>query len=136
MATVVKDNQNCFFKYINNKIRAKENLYPLFDVGGNILTKDVEKTEALNAFYAPVINSQTSCSGGIQPPELEDRSNGQDEAPIILEEMVSGLLHHLDTHKSMGLDGIRLNVLRELTEVLEQPSVIYFLYKQIDATIT
>lgn len=56
---------------------------------------------------------------------------------MILEKMVSGLLHQLDRHKSMGLDGIHLSVLREPKGVLtEQPSAIYFLYKQIDATIT
>lgn len=136
-ATVVKDNKTCFFKYISKKLRAEEILHPLFDVGGNIFTKDVEKAEVLNAFLAPVFNSQTSCSGGTQPPELQDRDNRQDEAPAILEEMVSSLLHHIDTQRSMGLGGIHLSVLRELTEVLiEQFSVIYFLHKQTNATIT
>ncbi|KAK4830906.1 LOW QUALITY PROTEIN: hypothetical protein QYF61_014105 [Mycteria americana] len=40
--------------------------------------------------------------------------------------MVSDLLHHLDTHKSMGPDGIHPRVLRELVEVLTKPlSIIY-----------
>ncbi|GAB0187275.1 mitochondrial enolase superfamily member 1 [Grus japonensis] len=40
--------------------------------------------------------------------------------------MVSNLLHHLDTHKSMGQDGIHPRVLRELVEVLTKPlSIIY-----------
>ncbi|GAB0190170.1 mitochondrial enolase superfamily member 1 [Grus japonensis] len=40
--------------------------------------------------------------------------------------MVSDLLHHLDTHKSMGMDGIHPRVLRELEEVLTKPlSIIY-----------
>ncbi|KAK4830721.1 hypothetical protein QYF61_013171 [Mycteria americana] len=43
-----------------------------------------------------------------------------------LEEAVNDLLHHLDTHKSMGLDGIQLRVLRELVEELAKPlSIIY-----------
>ncbi|KAK4825780.1 hypothetical protein QYF61_002343 [Mycteria americana] len=61
-----------------------------------------------------------------QPPELEDRDREQSEAPKIQGEMVSDLLHHLDTHKSMGPDGIHPRVLRELVEVLTKPlSIIY-----------
>ncbi|KAK4826994.1 hypothetical protein QYF61_013094 [Mycteria americana] len=48
------------------------------------------------------------------------------EAPIIQGEMVSDLLHHLGTHKSMGPDGIHPRVLRQLAEVLTKPlSIIY-----------
>ncbi|KAK4823255.1 hypothetical protein QYF61_000222 [Mycteria americana] len=40
--------------------------------------------------------------------------------------MVSDLLHRLDTHKSIGLDGIHPRVLRELAEMLTKPvSIIY-----------
>ncbi|GAB0192601.1 mitochondrial enolase superfamily member 1 [Grus japonensis] len=40
--------------------------------------------------------------------------------------MFSDLLHHLDTHKSVGLDEIYPGVLRELAEVLTKPlSIIY-----------
>ncbi|GAB0206371.1 mitochondrial enolase superfamily member 1 [Grus japonensis] len=63
---------------------------------------------------------------GTQPRELEDRDGEQNEAPIIQGEMVSNLLHHLDTHKSMGLDGTHPRVLRELAEVLTKLlSIIY-----------
>ncbi|GAB0182289.1 mitochondrial enolase superfamily member 1 [Grus japonensis] len=40
--------------------------------------------------------------------------------------MVSDLLHHLDTHKSVGPDEIHPGVLMELAEVLTKPlSIIY-----------
>ncbi|GAB0179635.1 mitochondrial enolase superfamily member 1 [Grus japonensis] len=42
--------------------------------------------------------------------------------------MISDLLHHLDTHKSMGLDGIHPRVPRELVEVLTKP--LAFIYQQ------
>ncbi|KFQ88792.1 hypothetical protein N337_06544, partial [Phoenicopterus ruber ruber] len=63
---------------------------------------------------------------GTQPPEQEDRDGKQNVDPEVQGEMVSDLLRHLDTHKSMGPDGIHPRVLKELAEVLTKPlSIIY-----------
>ncbi|KAK4823940.1 hypothetical protein QYF61_008326 [Mycteria americana] len=91
LAVAVKDNKKHFFKYISSKRRAKENLQPLVDRGGNRVTKDEEKAEVLNAFFASVFNSRANCSLGTQPLELEDRDGDQNGAPIIQGEMQSWL---------------------------------------------
>ncbi|KFP60983.1 RNA-directed DNA polymerase from mobile element jockey, partial [Cariama cristata] len=46
--------------------------------------------------------------------------------PIIQEEAVSDLLLHLDMNKSMGSDGIRSRILKELADMFAKPlSIIY-----------
>ncbi|PKU36355.1 rna-directed dna polymerase from mobile element jockey-like [Limosa lapponica baueri] len=125
LATNIRDNKKCFYKYINKK-RVTENVHPLLDDGGNFATKDKEKAEMLNAFFASVFNSQTTYPQGVQPPELEDKDGEQNNPPIIQEEVVNDLLMHLDIHKSVGLDGIHPRVLRELAGELTKPlSIIY-----------
>jgi len=68
LATVVRDNKKWFYKYVNSKKRAKENLHPLLDARGNIANKDEEKAEVLNAFFASVFNSHTGYSQVVSPP--------------------------------------------------------------------
>ena len=48
LATAVKYHKKCFYKYIRNKRKAKDNLYPLLGVVRNI----AEKAEVLSAFFA------------------------------------------------------------------------------------
>jgi len=52
---------------------------------------------------------------------LEGREGVRNKPSIIQEEEVNELLGHLDTYKSMGLDGIHPRVLRELVEELAKP---------------
>lgn len=104
LATVVKDNKKWFKKYINRKKRAKKNVHSLLDVEGNIVTKDEEKAEVLNVFLASVLNSKMCYPQGSQPPELAYRDGEQNRFPTI-QDVVSDLLCHLDTQKSMVPDG-------------------------------
>jgi len=47
LATAIRDNKKCFYKYISNKMRVKENFHPLLDAGGKVVTMDVKRQRYL-----------------------------------------------------------------------------------------
>jgi len=126
LATAIKYSKKCFYKYISNKRRMKENLHPLLDVRGNLVTKDEKMAEVLHAFFASVFKSEESFSLDTQPPEQEDRDGEQKETRKIQVEMVSDLLCHTDTHRSVRPDRIHPRVLKELAHVLAKPLPIIY----------
>ena len=63
---------------------ARENRHPSLDGEGNTATKDQDKAEVLNAFFASNFNSKTCCSLGTQPLALAD-SDGEQNRPCIIQ---------------------------------------------------
>ncbi|GAB0188890.1 eukaryotic translation initiation factor 4E [Grus japonensis] len=54
----VKDKKKSFYRYVSDKRRTRENVGPLRNETGDLVTQDVEKAEVLNDFFALVFTGK------------------------------------------------------------------------------
>ncbi|GAB0176516.1 mitochondrial enolase superfamily member 1 [Grus japonensis] len=117
LARDVKDNKKSFYRYVSEKRRTRENVGPLRNETGDLVTQDMEKAEVLNDFFASVFTGKY-LSHTAQVTEGRDWENA--ELPTVGEDH----LRNLKVHKSMGPDELHLQVLRELADEVARPLAI------------
>ncbi|GAB0203869.1 mitochondrial enolase superfamily member 1 [Grus japonensis] len=123
VARDVKDNKKSFYRYVSEKRRTRENVGPLRNEMGDLVTQDMEKAEVLNDFFASAFTGKC-LSHTAQVTEGRDWENA--ELPTVGEDQVREYLRNLKVHKSMGPDELHPRVLRELVDEVVRPLSIIF----------
>jgi len=78
----IRDNKKGFFKYISSKQKTKENVGPLLNEVGVLVTEDTEKAELLNAFLASVFTVKAGPQES-QSLEVREEACGKEDLPLV-----------------------------------------------------
>ncbi|PKU45837.1 glycerol kinase [Limosa lapponica baueri] len=106
LARDVKVNKKGFFKSIGGKRKTRENVGPLLNETGAMVTEDAEKAELLNALFASVFTAQASPQESQTLEETEKVWTKEEENQVVEENQDREQLSKLDICKSMGPDGM------------------------------
>jgi len=105
-------------------MKTMENVNPLLNVAGDLVTQDMEKAEVLNTF-----TSVSASNTGLQESqalETKGKVYSKEDVPLAEGHQVREYLSKPDTQKTMVLDGVYPQVLRELSAAISRLLLIIF----------
>ena len=117
-----QENKKWFFRYVSSKQKHREDIGPLLNRTGKLVTNNADRAEVLITLFASFFTN-------IAAPQITGSSiydNAFVDPPVVEEGLVCSLLQGLNPHKYVGLDRIHPRALREVADIVARTLSIIF----------
>ena len=121
LACNIKNDSKSFYAYVRSKQNVQDNVGPLEDCAGNIISQGFLMVEDLNGYFSSVFTRENISSLPIPDAKFQEAKSDYLGPLVITPEMVAKKIKAMKDNKSPGVDGIPPKLLMETVEQISIP---------------
>ena len=121
LACNIKNDSKSFYAYVRNKQNVQDNVGPLEDSAGNIISQGFLMAEDLNGYFSSVFTKEDISSLPVADAKFQGAKSDYLGPLVVTPELVAKKIKAMKDNKSPGVDGIPPKLLMETVEQISIP---------------
>ena len=121
LAQNIKSESKSFYAYVRCKQNVRDNVGPMEDNDGNIITQGVLMAEELNMHFSSMFMREDTRSLRVPETKSSGTEGERLHQLIVTPEVVASNINNMTENKSPGVDGISPEILKETVEQISMP---------------
>ena len=121
MAGDITNDSKSFYAYVRSKQKVRDNVGPLENNRGNIISDGFQMAEVLNEYFSSVFTTEDISSLPVPFTKFEGNKSEHLVQLFVTPEMIAKKIKKMKDNKSPGVDGIPPKLLKEIAEQISTP---------------
>ena len=116
LAQNIKSDSKSFYANVRSKHNVRDNVGPLEENAGNIITQGFSMAEELNMHFSSVFTREDTSSLPVPVTNVNGSEEERLGQLVVTPEVVASKINNMKENKSPGVDGISPKILKETVE--------------------
>ena len=117
----IKNDSKSFYAYVRSKQKVRDNVGPLENNKGNIISEGFQMAEVLNEYFSSVFTTEDISSLPVPFTKFEGNKSEHLGQLFVTPVMIANKIKQMKDNKSPGVHGIPPKLLREIVEQISTP---------------